>query len=193
MPDSHHSLNVCPAYSCMFPFILDSHFSIKALGSLTTSWHFLRGPELTHGIWWNWYIYLHWKFHCNSAMWILDQMIADVLPALSPDSEFLPPRQRDHTVKKFRCDCMKMKVRLYFIVDWFLPPFGCYSVAKSCPIQLLSCDSLDCSTSGIPFLHYLPEFALTHVLWVDDAIQLSHPLLSPSPAFRLSQHQGGQG
>ncbi|KAM7235305.1 hypothetical protein CapIbe_014125 [Capra ibex] len=42
-------------------------------------------------------------------MWILDQMIADVLPALSPDSEFLPPRQRDHTVKKFRCDCMKMK------------------------------------------------------------------------------------
>ena len=37
------------------------------------------------------------KFHCNSAVWMLDHMIADVLPALSPDSEFLPPRQRGHT------------------------------------------------------------------------------------------------
>ena len=40
-------------------------------------------------------------------------------------------------------------------------------------------------------LHYLPEFAQTHVHWVTDAIQPSHPLSSPSPpAFNLSQHQG---
>ena len=40
-------------------------------------------------------------------------------------------------------------------------------------------------------LHHLPEFALTHVYRVSDAIQLSHPLLSPFlPAFNLSQHQG---
>ena len=35
-----------------------------------------------------------------------------------------------------------------------------------------------------------PELAQTHVLWVSDAIQPSHPLSSPSPAFSLSQHQG---
>ena len=42
-----------------------------------------------------------------------------------------------------------------------------------------------------PVLHYLPEFAQIHVLWVSDAIQPSHPLSSPSPpALNLSQHQG---
>ena len=50
---------------------------------------------------------------------------------------------------------------------------------------------MDCSTPGFPVLHYLPEFAQTHVHWVGDAIQPSHPLLSPSPsALNLSQHQG---
>ena len=53
------------------------------------------------------------------------------------------------------------------------------------------CDHMDCSTSGIPVHHKLPEFTQTHVHWVGDAIQLSHPLLSPSPPdFNLSQHQG---
>ena len=62
----------------------------------------------------------------------------------------------------------------------------CYSVAKSC---LTLCDPTDCSTPGFPVLHYQPEFAQTHVHWVDDAIQPSHPLLPPSPpAFNLSQH-----
>ena len=40
----------------------------------------------------------------------------------------------------------------------------CYcSVTKSCPTL---CDSMDCSTPGFPVLHYLPEFAQTHVHWV---------------------------
>ena len=44
---------------------------------------------------------------------------------------------------------------------------------------------------GFPVLHHLPEFAQTHVHRVGDAIQPSHPLLSPSPlAFSLPQHQG---
>ena len=44
---------------------------------------------------------------------------------------------------------------------------------------------------GFPVHHQLPELAQTHVRRVGDAIQLSHPLLSPSPsAFNLSQHQG---
>ena len=52
------------------------------------------------------------------------------------------------------------------------------------------CDPMDCSTPGFPVHHQLPELAQTHVHWVSDAIQSSHPLSSPSPpAFNLSQHQ----
>ena len=53
------------------------------------------------------------------------------------------------------------------------------------------CDPMDCSTSGFPVHHQLPEPAQTHVHWVGDAIQPSHPLLAPSPpTFSVSQHQG---
>ena len=56
--------------------------------------------------------------------------------------------------------------------------------------RLTLCNPMDCSTPGLPVLHQLPEFRQTHVHWVSDAIQASHPLLSPSPpAFNLSQHQ----
>ena len=52
------------------------------------------------------------------------------------------------------------------------------------------CDPVDCSTPGLPVYHQLPEFTQTHVRWVSDAIQPSHPLSSPSPpAFTLSQHR----
>ena len=47
------------------------------------------------------------------------------------------------------------------------------------------------STPGLPVHHQLLEFTQTHVHWVGDAIQPSHPLLSPSPpAFNLSHYQG---
>ena len=50
---------------------------------------------------------------------------------------------------------------------------------------------MDCSTPGLPVHHQLQEFTQTHVYWVSDAIQSSHPLLAPSPpALNLSQHQG---
>ena len=53
------------------------------------------------------------------------------------------------------------------------------------------CDPMDCSTLGLPVHHQLPEFTQTHVHWVGDAIQPSHPLSSPSPpAPNPSQHQG---
>ena len=54
-----------------------------------------------------------------------------------------------------------------------------------------SLDTLDYIALEFLVLHYLLEFAQTHVHWVDDAIKPSHPLLSPSPpAFNLCQHQG---
>ena len=64
----------------------------------------------------------------------------------------------------------------------------CCPVAKSC---LILCDPVDCSTPGFLVLHYLLELAQTHVHWVGDAIQPSHPLSSSSPpALNHSQHQG---
>ena len=49
---------------------------------------------------------------------------------------------------------------------------------------------MNCSTPGFPVHHQLPEFTQTHVHWVGDAIQPSHPLSSPSPpAPNPSQHQ----
>ena len=62
------------------------------------------------------------------------------------------------------------------------------SVTQSC---LILCDPMDCSMPGLPIHCQLPEFTQTHAHWVGDAIQLSHPLFSPSPlALNLSQHQG---
>ena len=52
------------------------------------------------------------------------------------------------------------------------------SVAQSCPTL---CDPMKCSTPGLPVHHQLPEFTQTQVHRVSDAIQPSHPLLSPSP------------
>ena len=43
------------------------------------------------------------------------------------------------------------------------------------------CDPMDCSLSGLPVHHQLPEFTQTHVHRVSDAVQPSHPLSSPSP------------
>ena len=66
---------------------------------------------------------------------------------------------------------------------------------SSVRVQSLSsvrlCDTMDCSTPGFPVHHQLPELTQTHIHWVGDAIQPSHPLSSPSPpAFNPFQHQG---
>ena len=66
---------------------------------------------------------------------------------------------------------------------WF-----CCLVTKSC---LTICNPMDCSLPAFPVLHYPSKFAQTHVHWVNDAIQPSHPLLPTSPpVLNLSQHQG---
>ena len=64
---------------------------------------------------------------------------------------------------------------------------SCCSIIK---LYLTLWDLMDYSTTGFPFL-YLQEFAQTHVHWVTDSIQPSHPLSHPScPALDLFQHQG---
>ena len=62
------------------------------------------------------------------------------------------------------------------------------SVAQSCSTL---CNPMDCRMPGLPVHCQLLEFTQTHVHWVGDAIQPSHPLSSLSPpALNLSQHQG---
>ena len=77
----------------------------------------------------------------------------------------------------------------------------CFSVTKS---FLTLCNPMNCSMPGFPILHYLLEFAQTHVRWVSDAIQPSHLLSAPvsscsqsflaSRSFPMSQlfASGGQ-
>ena len=61
-------------------------------------------------------------------------------------------------------------------------------IPQSCPTL---CDPMNRSTPGLPVHHKLPEFTQTHIHRVGDAIQLSHPLSSPSPpAPSPSHHQG---
>ena len=104
------------------------------------------------------------------------------------------------------CKGCKNKGRISLVVQWLrihLPVQGTWvqslvwelrshiqfsSVTQSCPTLW---DTKDCSTSGLPVHHQLPDFIQTHVHRVGDAIQPSHPLSPPSPpALNLSQHQG---
>ena len=73
----------------------------------------------------------------------------------------------------------------FFTTEW--PSVQFSSVTKSCSTL---CDPMNPSTPGLPVHHQLLEFTQTHVHWLGDAIQSSHPLLSPSPpAPNPSQHQ----
>ena len=79
--------------------------------------------------------------------------------------------------------CIQMGISFLFSFA-----FQFSSVIQSC---LTLCDPMNGSTPGLPVHHHLPEFTQTHVHWVGDAIQPSHPLLSPSPpAPNLFQLQG---
>ena len=65
----------------------------------------------------------------------------------------------------------------------------CCSVTQSSPTF---CNPMDCSTEGFPVLHHLPELAQTHVHWVGDAFQPSHPLSSESFLMSLCFASSGQ-
>ena len=78
---------------------------------------------------------------------------------------------------------------LLSFLPYFSPSFH-FVVVQSLNCVRLFVSPMDCSISAFLVLNYFPEFAQTHVRWVRDAIQPSHPLSSPSPAFNFSQHQG---
>ena len=69
-------------------------------------------------------------------------------------------------------------------------PSKYYFMWLCCLLCPTLCDFMNYSTPGFPVLHYLPDFAQTHVHWVGDAIWPSNSLSPPSPlALNLSQHQ----
>ena len=81
------------------------------------------------------------------------------------------------------------------LASYFIPiimshnPFS--SVQFICSVMSTLCYPINHSTAGLPVLHELPESTQTHVHWVGDVIQPSHPLSCPSPpALNLSQNQG---
>ena len=91
--------------------------------------------------------------------------VAQIMNFLLPNSEL---KKVGKTTRPFRSDQIR-------------------SVVQSC---LTLCDPMNRSTPGLPVHHQLPEFTQTRVHQVSDAIQPSHPLLSPSPpAPNPSQHQ----
>ena len=87
-------------------------------------------------------------------------------------------------------DCSHEIKRLLLLGRKTMTNFSSVQFSSVAQLYPTLCDSTDCCTPGFSVHHQLPELAKTYVHKVDDAIQPSHPLLSPfSPAFNLAQHQ----
>ena len=84
-----------------------------------------------------------------------------------------------------------MEFQLGYFKSWKMMLSKFVQLSSVVQLCLALCDPMDRSTPGLSVHHQLPEFTQTHVHWVSDAIQPSHPLSSPSPpALNLSQHPG---
>ena len=111
--------------------------------------------------------------------WGLSHWTTSEVPEIAFQLLAFGERSRQHSETELR---EMGAVSVLFSMHGFLSSVS--SVAQSCPTL---CNPVDCSTPGFPVHHQLPEPTQTHVHCVGDAIQPSHPLLSPSPpAFSLS-------
>ena len=110
---------------------------------------------------------------------VVDQVLQKLDPGLFPLIILVP---------HIRCKSHLCQHTIVLPMGRMLKYCCCCSIIKSYPTL---CHPMDYSMPGFPVLHYLLEFAQTHVHWADGAIQSSHHLSPPSPpAFSLSQHQG---
>ena len=113
------------------------------------------------------------------------------------NGESSPYFKRDvYQILEFKVYMVTVEWQSYFLggfcscllnINQLLRISNCISSVQSLShVQL--CDPMHFSIPGLPVHHQLSEFTQIHVHWVGDAIQPSHPLLSPSPpAFNLSQ------
>ena len=136
---------------------------------------------------------------------------------LNPDWTFIPLSSRIplRLIRKEHCDtqggrlndrpghcrghpaCISvgwLTVRNPFIFSlasiFFLNVYSLLHTVLSCRICPILCGPMDCSTPDFPVLHCHLEFAETQIQSISDALQPSHPLLPPSSALNLAQHQG---
>ena len=115
--------------------------------------------------------------HCRRVLYQLNYQGSPIYLPLKDISHFL-------CRSKFPYEVTSSIWRIFLGVHIF-------SVVQSLSHVWLFTTPVDCSMPGFPVLHYLPAFAQTHVQWVGDSIQPSHPLSSPCPsAFNLSQSLG---
>ena len=120
-----------------------------------------------------------WRHSSQLATWIISPITKDTTRR---QLFWLRPIRSLKDMSKF----VKKELQWTNLFNPILSSFS--SVAQSC---LTLCDPMDCSMPGFPIHHHLPEFIQTHVHWVSDAIQPSHPLSSPSPpAFNLPSIRG---
>ena len=97
-----------------------------------------------------------------------------------------------HTEWKCSLHRVSLAISKLHMLEFYFPVFllgffTCCSAAQSC---LTLCNPMDCSTPGFPVLHHLLEFAQTHIRWVGDAIQPSHPVTPFSSCPQSSSASG---
>ena len=148
---------------------------------------------------------MKWKIPNNTQMFKIDSrrnrkseqtptseeiksVIKKLLTKISPEPggfnvEFCCFKKNQH--QSFANSSKKYKKREHFQSHSLKPTFR--SDQSLSRVRL--CNPMNHSTPGLPVHHQLPEFTQTHIHRVSDAIQLSHPLSSPSPAPNPSQHQ----
>ena len=126
--------------------------------------------------------------HPASVLGVFQARILDYI-VISFSRDSTPPRDRTRVSRVSRHSLpLSHQGSLYKELAWN-NKFS--SVPSLNRVWLFAIPWTACSMPGVPVHHQLPELAQTHVHQVADAIQPSHPLLSPSPpAFSLSQHQG---
>ena len=133
---------------------------------------------------------MDWRFNSYMTVYMLEFPFSQIIPPSPSPSESKSPL---YTSVSFFLSCIQGRhchlpkfhiyVLVYCITQSFLTLCDLVDCSMDCSMDLMDCRLL--------VLHYLPELAQTHVHGVSDAIQPSHPLLSPSPpALSFSQHQG---
>ena len=130
--------------------------------------------------------------HCSILAWIIQEEPRAQRRLGATAHGVAESDMTEHT----KCLCMYVWTLLFWSIlicgavakEICISSFQFSSVVQSWPTL---CDLMDHSTPGLLDHHQFPEFLQTHVHRVDDAIQPSHPLSSPSPpALNPSQHQG---
>ena len=77
-------------------------------------------------------------------------------------------------IELFQIQSLNSEWLFHTFMSWNEDSVQFSSVSQSC---LTLCDPMNCSTPGLLVHHQLPEFTQTHIHWVSDAIQPSHPVL----------------